>query len=103
MAKKTQGKPKTVGKTRKRSAPASRPVQDVSFAEIQLATRGKTHWPDGLPMPRTIRGSQFIPCEECGRIRTDELFKAVVVTSPRDGFAYVRCRCCGHRFKIRRS
>lgn len=102
MAKKTQGKPKATSKTRKRSAPASRPVQDVSFAEIQFATRGKTHWPDGLPMPTSI-GRQLVPCPKCRRIRKDDLFQAVVVTSSRAGFAYMRCRCCGFRFKTKRA
>ena len=37
-------------------------------------------------------------CPRCRRVRRDDKSQATVTTGIKDDVAYLRCRCCGHRF-----
>ena len=57
-------------------------------------------WPRGKALP-TVYRRHAVPCPKCRRVLLDNRSQAVVVCTTGGGLAYLRCRACGHRFKLR--
>lgn len=59
-------------------------------------------WPVGKPIPTGYRRPGILPCPSCKRLRRDDRSQAVVLVRGGEGTepAYMRCRLCGHRFKV---
>lgn len=60
----------------------------------------RRYWPEDKPMPDSYRRRALYPCPECSRVLLDTLGVAVEVRSIQNGVAYMRCKSCGHRFKM---
>jgi len=61
------------------------------------------YWPEGqdTPEPPThYRVRRTYPCPSCKRVQTDHASQAVICEGLHHGLAYLRCRCCGHRYKL---
>lgn len=56
-------------------------------------------WPADKPLP-TVYARPPIPCERCRRVLADDMGRAVIVVSRPAGLAWLRCRCCRHRWKL---
>ena len=58
------------------------------------------YWPEGKPMPTSIVKPKPVPCPECRRVRLDTMSPACIVRTSNGGVSYLRCRVCGHLFKM---
>jgi len=60
-----------------------------------------TYWPEGEPLPGAYLRPRPVPCGRCRRLLLDDGRQAVVLLSiPRGGVAYLRCRACGERWAL---
>lgn len=57
------------------------------------------YWPQNMDMPGVYVRRAPLPCPECKRVLTDHASQAVVCDGVR-GLAYLRCRCCDHRWQL---
>ena len=95
-------------KSKRKRKPTALEAQGLTHREPDYETRGGVHtpggvmlvWPEGKPTPTRYYRRDVYPCEECRRVYSDTLTQAVLTEQIRDGTAYLRCRCCGHRFAL---
>lgn len=72
----------------------------VKYQEPVVVTPG-TYLAHGKPFPEAYEKPRPMPCMSCRCIVLHTGKQAVVVASIFDGFAYMWCRGCQHRFKVR--
>jgi hypothetical protein len=53
------------------------------------------------PMPEVFVRPRPVPCQRCRLIRLPDRGQAVMVTGTWEGFVYLECKGCQHRFKMR--
>lgn len=72
-------------------------AETVSPPPTQTAAR---YWPPDQPLP-TAYVRQRLPCPTCRCVTTDDGGQAAVLRSTAADLAYLRCRACGHKWKLR--
>ena len=61
----------------------------------------RIYWPEKKDLPKVYKRGRPTPCAKCRRLRLDDFGQAVVVMSSRGYLCYLRCKGCGHRFKLK--
>jgi len=74
------------------SSPPDAPAPRALNADI-------VKWPSDKPLPSHYE-RQRLPCPSCRAVRSASAGQAVVATRIGEGVARLRCRLCGHTFKL---
>lgn len=74
----------------------------VSVARVPVVEkqRPRIYWPEDKPMPDYYGKRRLLPCPACRRVLLDNLSQAVVCRSLRTDVAHLRCKACGHTWKL---
>lgn len=77
-------------------------VPDEESLELRKAKerRARSFWDTTKPFPTHYTRRQYFPCPKCTRILRDDLSQAAICVSMQKGIAYMRCRACGHTWKL---
>jgi len=62
--------------------------------------RAPHRWPKGAPMPQAYVRPMYFPCPSCSSVLTNEGGRAVALRALSKGLAYLRCKVCGHLWKL---
>lgn len=77
----------------------------IADPQVKLAEppRSSTRhfWPGDRSLPQAYLRAAPLPCFKCRRVLLDSMSQAVAVVYTHGGFAYLRCRDCGHTWKMR--
>lgn len=76
----------------------SPPIQ-TQQAPIETTEPDRRFWPEGKPMPEYYERPR-VPCPECRRVALDSGSQAVALEQSGKDMVYLRCRSCGHRWKM---
>lgn len=68
-------------------------------AAVETRTPPGLFYPKGKALPGTYI-KRRVPCPNCRRLLLDDRGQAVVTQSIQGDLAYLRCRACGHRWKL---
>jgi len=80
------------------------PVNREKELPVQERTEDKRFYPADKPLPTSIKTTKrYNPCPNCRRVLMDDLGQACIVTSSPKGIAFLRCKSCGHRWKMARK
>lgn len=83
---------------------AEREMEQEDEANAALAqeaeNKARRFWPDAKPLPETYYRRQTLPCPSCRRVLTDSNSCAAVVQGSTKEVAYLRCKVCGHTWKL---
>ena len=68
---------------------------------IETREPDRRFWPEGKPMPEYYERPRQ-PCPECKRVALDDGGQAVALAQSGKDVVYLRCKSCGHRWKMGR-
>lgn len=75
----------------------------VARVPVTESQRPRIYWPEDKPMPDYYgrpKERRLFPCPNCRRVLLDNLSQAVICRQTTDDFAYMRCKACGHKWKM---
>ena len=73
---------------------------EVRWQEIGVTVRVGDMWPVGVPLPDVYLRQRPMPCPECMAVFAPGDGRAAVLVSSRTSIVYMRCKVCGHRWKL---